>query len=88
MPRCVHLSWAAPLDAGSPITGYKLYRSTTVGAETLMANMPLASDATAFDDEGVTNGTTYYYRVAAINAADEGRYPSSSTPLLRRCRTS
>ena len=27
----VHLSWTAPSDGGSPITGYKLYRGTSAG---------------------------------------------------------
>ncbi len=65
------LNWTAPTnDGGSPITGYKLYWDT--------ANPPVAnlreSGPTVFSVEltGLTNGTTYYVSVTAINAAGEG----------------
>ena len=71
----VALSWSTPAsNGGSPITGYNLYRGTTAGAESAT---PVATNvkATSFTDTGLTNGATYYYKVAAVNAV--GTSPSS-----------
>ncbi|MEO8099121.1 MAG: DUF1800 family protein [Acidobacteriota bacterium] len=59
----VTLSWAAASGASS----YKLYRSTTSGGQ---AEPPTTVGVTGLSliDTGVTNGTMYYYKVAAVNA--------------------
>jgi fibronectin type 3 domain-containing protein len=75
----VTLSWTAPTsNGGSPITGYNVYRSTTPGGE---GSTPLATGVTttSFNDPGVTNGTTYYYTVAAVNAAGTGPQSGEAT---------
>ena len=62
------LSWTAPAsDGGSPVTGYNVYRSTTAGGE---GSTPVAAGvkATTFADSGLTNQTTYFYTVKAVNA--------------------
>ena len=72
----VRLSWSAPSsDGGSPVTGYRLYRGTTAGGE---SRTPIADHVTSrsFTDTSVANGTTYYYRVAAVNA--QGTSPPSN----------
>jgi Phosphoesterase family/Fibronectin type III domain/Carbohydrate binding domain len=64
----VGLSWAAPSsNGGSPVTGYDVYRGTSAGGESAT---PIASNVatTSYTDAGATNGTTYYYKVAAVNA--------------------
>src|SRR5450631_2269063 len=70
------LSWSVPAsNGGSPITGYNLYRGTTAGGESTTAvatNVAL----TSFSDTGLTNGATYYYKVAAVNAV--GTSPQSN----------
>jgi fibronectin type 3 domain-containing protein len=71
----VALSWTVPnSDGGSPITGYDVYRGTSPGGESAT---PVATNvaSNSFTDSGLTNGTTYYYKVAAVNAA--GTSPQS-----------
>ncbi len=77
------LSWAAPAsNGGAAITGYNVYRGTSAGGESAT---PVATNVTAtnFTDTSLTNGTTYYYRVAAVNSA--GTSPqsneASATPM-------
>src|SRR5260370_14635615 len=79
----VSLSWAAPAsNGGAAITGYNVYRGTSAGGESAT---PVATNVTAtnFTDTSLTNGTTYYYRVAAVNSA--GTPPqsneASATPM-------
>src|SRR5262249_9884570 len=59
----VTLPWTAPPGALS----YNVYRGTAAGGEGLT---PLATgvSATTFTDSGLTNGTTYFYTVTAVNA--------------------
>ncbi len=64
----VVLAWSAPAsNGGSAVTGYNVYRGTTTGGEALA---PVASNVTGtgFTDTGLSNGTTYFYKVAAVNA--------------------
>jgi PKD repeat protein len=64
----VGLSWTTP-SSSSTITGYNVYRSTSSGAETLLATVGAVN---SYTDTAVTNGTLYYYTVAAINASGTG----------------
>ncbi|TBR11884.1 MAG: hypothetical protein EPO62_01095 [Candidatus Nitrosotenuis sp.] len=67
----VNLSWTAPSNGGSAITGYKIEVKKGTGSfETLVANT--ASASTIYSHTGLTVGTTYYYRVSAINAIGTG----------------
>jgi Fibronectin type III domain len=77
----VSLTWSAPAsDGGSQVTGYKIYRSTSAGTETLLASPP--GTGTSYVDSGLQNGTTYYYKVSAVNAVNEGPLSTeaSATP--------
>ena len=68
----VALSWSAV----SLATGYDVWRATS-GTGTF-ARLTSASQAlTTYQDQAVTLGSTYYYRVTASNAAGTG--PASST---------
>ena len=59
----VALAWSASSGA----TSYNVYRGTAAGAEGTTA---LASGVTAaaYTNTGLTNGTKYYYKVAAVNS--------------------
>lgn len=62
----VQLQWAASTGTG-PIT-YNVYRGTASGAE---SSTPIAMGLTssAYTDNGLTGGTTYFYKVAAVNSS-------------------
>lgn len=77
----VYLNWSAPLwNGSSQITQYVVYRNTTAGAETTLAILENSTNYSAgnlrFVDRNVTNGTTYYYNVTAVNSF--GHSPSSA----------
>jgi hypothetical protein len=71
----VNLTW----NASSGATSYNIYRATTSGAEVLVAS---GVKGTSFIDTNVSNGTTYYYKVAAVNGAGVSSKSSevSATP--------
>lgn len=74
----IHLSWQAPDNGGSAITGYKVYqRPDGVAQASLIANL---GTQTTFDDFNAAPGVKYFYSVAAINAAGEGPRCGEVTP--------
>jgi fibronectin type 3 domain-containing protein len=78
----VALAWTPPAsDGGSPINGYKIYRGTASGNETLITTV--SNLATSYTDTGLINGTTYYYQVTATNLIGEGSRSAeqSATPV-------
>ncbi len=72
----VDLSWGTVTGA----TGYKVMRSTTAGGP--YAHIATGVTATTYTDSTVTNGTTYYYVVTALNTAGESANSNeaSATP--------
>jgi fibronectin type 3 domain-containing protein len=67
----IMLAWLTPLiNGGSAITNYSIYRgeNTETAVYLTTTNGPVLS----FIDSGLTNGFTYYYRIAAINIYGEG----------------
>jgi fibronectin type 3 domain-containing protein len=77
----VALSWTVPANGGSAITGYKMYRGTTSGGETLLTSV--GASTTSYADNSASNGTTYYYQVTATNSIGEGARSTetSATPM-------
>ncbi|MGA9042752.1 MAG: glycoside hydrolase family 44 protein [Terriglobales bacterium] len=72
----IALSWTASLDAAS----YNVKRSTVSGGPyTTVASPTTTSDT----DTGLTNGTTYYYVVSAVDSTGESANSSSAnaTPV-------
>jgi hypothetical protein len=64
------ISWDAPDDHGSPITGYKVFRNSEGGAFTEIASLDAA--ARSFTDSAPPSNSTY--KVTATNA--EGESPA------------
>ena len=77
----IDLSWTAPLDGGSEISGYRIESSSdgSTGWSDLVADT--ASTATSHSDTGLRPNTTRHYRVSAINAlgASPASDPASDT---------
>jgi fibronectin type 3 domain-containing protein len=78
----VNLAWSASSGA----TSYNVYRGTSSGGESAT---PIATGvtATSYTDSTVTNGTTYYYKVAAVNtggtsglSAEASALPKAAVP--------
>src|SRR5437879_3313675 len=62
----VTLSWQAPgNNGGSPITNYKIYRSSSSGTEGFLTTV---GNVTSYTDSGLASGHTYFYKITAVNA--------------------
>ena len=84
----VTLTWLPPIDdGGRQITGYEVYRGTASGEESFLL---LVGNVLSYTDQGLTNGVTYYYKVAAVNVLGTGQssLEASATPrdALPACR--
>lgn len=63
----ITITWTAPDDGGSPISGYKIYRSNSSGEETYLTTVT----GTQYLDTDVEGGTGYFYIIKAVNAEGE-----------------
>ena len=63
--REVTLTWNP--NPEDDINGYRLYRDTAPSPVTPVVTIP--ADTETFTDAGLVNGTVYYYRLTAVNAA-------------------
>jgi hypothetical protein len=78
----IALSWTAPsFDGGSQISNYVLYRGTAPNPTQALTTLP--PTPTSYVDQSAANGTTYYYKVSALNANGEGAKSNeaNATPI-------
>ena len=68
----VSLSWTASAGA----TSYNVYRSTTNGGPYTQITSGVTT--TNYTDTGLSNGTTYYYVVTAVNVIGESGYSNQA----------
>ena len=75
----IDLSWTEPHNGGSAITGYKVeYWDADSSATTSTAS----TSGTSWSHASATLGTTYVYRVLAINSVGEGAWSANTTGAL------
>ena len=74
----ITVSWDAPSDGGSAITGYMVQSAYMMSdgmmSEWMDVDPAHSGTATMYMDTGLTANTKYYYRVAAMNAEGMGDY--------------
>jgi cellulose 1,4-beta-cellobiosidase len=77
----VTLTWVAPLsNGGAAVTGYRIHRSTTSGAETFLVAV---GNVLRYVDTATSSGVRYYYQVSAVNAAGEGPRSTQTSAIAR-----
>lgn len=77
------INWTAPAANGSTITDYTLERKTgTGGTYAAIGASTITNASTSYNDTGLTNGTTYIYRLRAESSNGPSDYSSevSVTP--------
>jgi hypothetical protein len=77
----VVLGWQAPVDNGAAITGYKIFRSRSQGAERLYSTVACTSSSCTYANKQSRAKTMYFYTVAAVNSVGTG--PASSEVSAR-----
>ena len=78
----VTLAWAAPSGNGAKIDKYEVQQSTSLNSGWGQIAQPAFPTTTTATATGLTNGTKYYFRIRAHNAAGWGQfsYPVSAVP--------
>jgi hypothetical protein len=75
----ISLSWTAPAVVGSSaITGYRVEYTPSGGSPTAVNT---GSTSTSYTLTGLTNGTAYTARVAAVNDVGTGAYTTASSAI-------
>jgi fibronectin type 3 domain-containing protein len=78
----IDLAWSPPAsDGGSPITAYRIYRSTSPGNETLLTSV--AGSASTYRDPTTIRNRSYYYVIRAVNAVGLGPPSSEVTAIAK-----
>ncbi|MDR1266334.1 MAG: fibronectin type III domain-containing protein [Propionibacteriaceae bacterium] len=83
----VGLNWTAPAAGSHPVTAYVVAYQPVGGSIWTVVNT--ASDLTWTTVRGLTNGTAYQFKVAAVNAIGVGPWsaPAQATPSATAAKT-
>lgn len=82
LDSAAYLSWGQPICDGTyPVTNYVIQYSIDYGESWINYNSILGTDLFAIVT-GLTNGTTYMFRIAAVNSAGTGTYSFPSSNIL------
>ncbi len=73
----LRVSWAAPANTGSALTGYTLQQSANSGVNWSTVS---GVSGTSHDVTSLTPGTSYVFRVRATNGAGAGDWSDASSP--------
>ncbi len=74
----LRVNWTAPANTGSALTGYTLQQRANNGTDW----SPVSGvSGTSHDVTGLTPGTAHVFRVLATNAAGDGAWSDSSSPV-------
>jgi hypothetical protein len=75
-------TWSAPgSDGGSPITGYKVRVVDASTSQQVGALLDAGASATSLTVNGLSNGTSYQFQVAAVNAVGTGQMSALSNTV-------
>ena len=78
----IDLAWAAPAsNGGGAITGYRIFRGTSPGGETVLTTV--ASTARTYRDASTVRNRRYYYVIRAVNSAGEGAASAEVSAIAR-----
>jgi hypothetical protein len=78
----VDLTWTAPVSSGgAEITGYFIEKSSDNGSNFTTAVADTGSSAVSRTVDSLANGTTYVFRISAINSAGTGAHSTASSSL-------
>ena len=78
----ITLKWTAPLsNGGSPVTSYRIYRSTTSGTETFLVSV--SGSTLTYTDKAVTKKVRYFYWITAENQLGEGAHSTEVNATAR-----
>ena len=75
----VTLSWTAAASDGAAVTNYMVEYDTDMNFSSSPTTVPTATAVTSHTISGLTNGTPYYFRVAAVNSVGTGAYYPGAT---------
>ena len=84
------VSWTAPVLLGSPALNDYVIQYSSDSGSTFTTFSDSVSTSTSVTVTGLTNGTAYVFRVAAVNTIGTGPYSSNSnsvTPLFGKIAT-
>ncbi len=81
--RAISVSWTAPADGGSSITGYTV-RVHAASSGTVVKTVTVSGSTAKTKIGGLTGGTSYYAAVQAANAAGSSGWSASNTVVAKR----